>query len=635
MNREVRLDNQIVDVDETNIPAVIFNNPIFFDLSSIKANRTTTYRIPLTANNTRLLKSLGKVNAASDFARDFHELTEARDGLTVIPNARARVVGTTPKNVEFSVTWGALKTIADELEGISITDFPRVYIEWNSNSTFVVDDPDKSIGFLYFRTIQNLPDGDSRLKNMRYHYPSVRLDYLFDLIMSVVKSPVSFPADIKEQIRRFWIPVTKAQPDELAIYNPDSATTVKMYKERGDSLPWYEGASIRPPQVRMERNYANAWVQTSGSLGYLALPQGSYRARFEVNWTDRNAAGRNLLVILQWYNNDVSERRIHRVRIGSGGAVRNDEATIDFDITAPEWGGRNNNKSKLFVQFWYDQAPEYVSAIDYDTTRGTPPIVDVTVNIWKSQNQLTFGSLFPILANLPEINGLDLVKNIMFLLGLYARVNSNGVTEFNYIDDLLIGFENAFELEPYILDVEPDSLKYTYGDYARRNEYKYTEDELQSNDGDGAIIINDRTLAETKEIVKLMFAASDDDGSALVPLWVRTVNDEGTETLTFQGDRLKPRLLTAYTPDNTTDFTGTFSDSIKFSSILDDRYKLMQNILRDPKIIDIKIDMSTAMLYGFNDTQIFFFWGSYWLQIQTTANGDGTGDAQFIEIKRY
>lgn len=105
MNREVYIDNQLVDITENSAAGYMFTSPIFRDITKILANRTTTYKIPRTIKNARILGFAGMVDVNTDFPYQVHDLEEWRNGLLFI-RGKCTLLKVAKKDFELSVIWG-------------------------------------------------------------------------------------------------------------------------------------------------------------------------------------------------------------------------------------------------------------------------------------------------------------------------------------------------------------------------------------------------------------------------------------------------------------------------------------------------------------------------------------------------
>lgn len=640
MNREVTIDGKDVDINTSDIPSIIFNNPVFVDLSEIKANRTTTYKLPLTANNSRVIKALQEVNADTDFARKYHVLEESRDGLPVIINGRAKVVSTNPgESLNMSVTWGALKSIADELGSVNINELEEVFTSWSLATPFVTEGINNDVGILYFRTVIDVPSGSEDVqKNVTYKFPSMRADKVLSLIFNRISSRVVFDEAILRDFRRLWIPCLGNRAKNT--YVDENATIFKYKNNDAVQLSWSPPFQdyVYVPEVEEIQYGETTFIQeTSSGQKYISMTPGKYHLELDISYSYPRQKNLPLYLTFTWYNGVGREIRTHVMQINSFGSIYNDISSVDIEVTTPESAGSEEGRSKLFMYLSHIPFENTVSPdnfIDFDITTGEPPIIDFTVKSWIREDGTVFGNEYPVTTNLPQMSAIEFIKNMIFINGLYATVNQLGQTVLKRIDDLLLDIPNAKDLEPFILTPRPETMMFTYSDYAKVNTYSYQEDETQNNPSNGSIVINDETLQDTKEIIKLAFAPTDDDGVATIPLYQWNVDDEtGIISVDYIGSNVQPRIITAYTPAiSGSKFTGTFTEDMKFENILNDRYQLMQQVLYDPKVIEISMLMDTATLYSFNDTDIFYFWGYYWVHIQTTANGDNTAKSQFIRL---
>ena len=134
--------------------------------------------------------------------------------------------------------------------------------------------------------------------------------------------------------------------------------------------------------------------------------------------------------------------------------------------------------------------------------------------------------------------------------------------KFVSLDDLVARKADAVDWSSRVIrtnDGEPERVKYALGDYARRNFFRYAEDNTVDKDATGEIDVNNEGLEPTKDIITLPFAASDETivnteknlSGALIKQY--KFNDDGT---TVEANNLKPRILQIVS-DGTVQQSGT------------------------------------------------------------------------------
>lgn len=137
---------------------------------------------------------------------------------------------------------------------------------------------------------------------------------------------------------------------------------------------------------------------------------------------------------------------------------------------------------------------------------------------------LQYGAEIRIRDIVPKLTQKDFVKGVMNLLGLMIDTDyRRRICRFAQIEDIVNRKPEADDWSD-ILDqsgTATPSIKYRMGSYAKRNWFRYKEDQLVTEGyGDGYIDIDDETLDDEKDVVTLPFAATETAlklGSRYVP----------------------------------------------------------------------------------------------------------------------
>jgi len=622
MRREITINGYNVDAGSSDIPSIVFNNPALQDISGVKLNRTTTYKIPLTDKNRKIIELIDNVNASSAFARRFHALNELRDGIPVIDNGRMRIISTGSENLEASVTWGALGTISDEIGKGNINDLPSYMIPWDDTAYFTTDEFE--VGFLWFMSISNIDAGNAKLqRSVQWILPSVRVDYILDKILENVSTSISISTKLREELKQYYIPcITTNGTQEI----PTTKKIVLM-PDRSDTR-WRWGYQ---PYDRTTRNYNYDMDEAYFDVVYQMLSlarDNDYFVNINVTITHPDARTGDTLEFRIGYNtgSQIAWDYKHVVYFKDTTAIIDHTGSFKIDST--------HEKAEIFTQLvWIHSG--YQTRLEFGNPGNTVTCTG-TFTYWKKEGDgAIYGQDYDAMLNLPEISQLDFLKNIMSITGSYARF-VNGIIHFDFVDTILES--KPLNIEKLILTPKPDKYEYACSDYAQTNHYKYAEDDTVRLNANGIISIADETLSKEKNAVELKLGASDPVfyEIASVPVFDQPadLNENPILASSVKTRILKSRI--SRDEENPEGFyprrVGVFDESMLWSNILENRYRLIRSLLNEPKVIEVDMMFSVVDLYRFNDAGLYYFWGAYWVQIETTVNGDGTAKGKFIML---
>lgn len=233
---------------------------------------------------------------------------------------------------------------------------------------------------------------------------------------------------------------------------------------------------------------------------------------------------------------------------------------------------------------------------------------------------------FPVSQYIPAIGQVEFFKSICHMFGWYLEVGGDG-------DLMLTTFEN-FSDRTRALDWSdklvtdgniPESVEFNYNDYARNNWMRYKKDENALRDvnapsrvdADGAIFVLDSTLEENKDLFTLPFAATD---GSYIRQYQRSVNERGETETDFI--RTEPRIIPIN--PNSPVVELYFTEDMKFSSIIPNRYAYYQEVMYNPVVISVKLRLTEFDLRDLDFTRPVYFsrYGAYFAIIEINTSGE-------------
>ena len=257
----------------------------------------------------------------------------------------------------------------------------------------------------------------------------------------------------------------------------------------------------------------------------------------------------------------------------------------------------------------------------------TPRISQVVVEDSSDKYRNTRYYLVP---NLPDMKQIDFIKAISAICGCFAVPFSSGI-KFVKIDDIISNKAKALNWTKRVVasyrDNRPKSLVFSVDGFAQKNIYKWKDDE----DGvyDGVIYVDDATLDEEAEVITLPFAGSETSdktdyyGCAYIPLY-----SYDSDNVLEYDDSVTPRLLIR-TQKNDGVFTG-----LDWQSIINDRYKVYQDVIREPKVISELIEIREYELKDLDMSIPVYLaqYGKYYAIISIKAEKTGICECKLFQL---
>ena len=250
------------------------------------------------------------------------------------------------------------------------------------------------------------------------------------------------------------------------------------------------------------------------------------------------------------------------------------------------------------------------------------------------------GSQFPIIENLPDIKVTDFVQFLCAITGtIPLNRNQSGKVYFSEINDLFLSakYDWTQKIIPSHDNVEQaKELTYRLNDYARKNWYRWREDEQTFGNYDAFMTINDDTLESEHDIITFPFAAS--DGNRL-PIFTRggggvfggAESDAANEPVTLKP--CEPRIMSVYKAANN---TAALRFDIDMQEVIDTQMTGMAASLADVRVIKERVRMSDVELAAFNESVPVYLrqYGSYFAVLTLESSGDGTAIATMLRLRK-
>lgn len=586
------IDGQLVDLGDGVDITLNYKSNLLTDLGKIVGNNSYTIKLPKTMRNLGIIGISDIPSVVSSFPRVAHEARYFRNGIEIISEGKAVLMGVSDA-IEVVLTWGiasAVYRLVDDSRNIN--EFPNIddYIMWEATNTVAPYDGTSEIlnTDIRYGLIPN--------EKLAAIHPSVRSTYIFKLISMQYGVEFEFPEDRLDFIKSLIVPL-------------------------------------------LTRN--GGYSNSHRSLGSVAenVLTGDYvlqklGADFDASFEHIHYDGREYLFVFR--------------------VLKDGKVTVSPSFESPRadkgvyYGTDDYEENIEYLPYKYDSTGErvmyhYNEPIELELMKGDLFAVNLMnsfpvglgdtyfqFNLGVSQVQI--GDKFPIVENLPSITALDFVKAIAAMSGLFCVPTSDGETikfvKFDNLSDRDNAVDWSDKLLPYDHTNRPRDLKYTLDEFAQRNHMLYTDDDtVKITVANGIIFVDDATLEKDRDAVELPFAASDMRvGKATIRLY--EYNDDGEPEL----QSVEPRILIER--DVRGNSTGVF-DGLQWQMLLANYYNTYQKAVKKPVVITEKILLDDISLRDLDVSRPVYLrqYGKYYAVVELKAPSSGVCECKLLQLE--
>lgn len=640
---ELIIDGVRVDMSPDTRIVLNFKSNLLGDVSKITASNSQTIQLPKTIRNRMIFDHATTPARGSVFPYQRHAAEYIRNGVKIISDAYA-VMLSASENFEVALYWGEMTRFQTwvesgaKLNDLSFDDLIQIWSNTNAKTYCVSLDDDP----------ENVYIDDSYFINADYDCG--------------VGSTDTMPANVKSQV---WLHkfvsvrmiLAKIQSDSGITFEfPDGYMSRTGYNLRGLFRSVAVALTTRKTSTSTEKNASGisanvkqGWCNYNVGLTF-SMPASTYYSTENKNcafniWGETAPvtviksvySGRvKLAAILivttscgsSGYKPD-TQLKIYRgsnyvkstfsptqtTSLGKSGGryyfLQSFAATAEFDI---------NEGDEIYLGFELSDGYRFHELSNSGSIGFTPPPVESNISL---------GEYFKAKGNFPDITQLDFVKAVCGLFGLY--VVPSGVSnklKFATLDTLADNKDNAVDWSSKLVrdntdDGDPREIKYTFGDYARRNWFRYKDDETVTKTGDAPLIVNNESLELEKDVITIPFAASDEkqttfggDATTLAVIPHYTLEDGTPKDVA-----VSPRLVCMRGGGAHGNEAVVRFDPITFSNMIARYYSQLSDLLNSSAVIKERIRLTEFDLLNLDFTKPVFLkqYGRYYaiISIQT------------------
>lgn len=653
--QELYIDGVLADIDEqTNVTLNVASN-LFRDITQMIGNNSYTIQLPPTSHNKRLVADADIIARRSQFPYLRHTAKYIRDGVPVIPNGIAVLMGI-GERIEIVITWGVSSALSSLVEGDANlndinTDDTITFVQSPTIPTWDdFDANDRVYPYFFALADYNKPLEETDKWNEAISHgwtcgwkrPVVRVPFILRAIYQQYGVTFDF-SEVDDVVKNLVVPLVHDKPNALSS-TPDVVTLQGTTHADGEfrfSFTSDNGGGVFNPvtgtatrlQVTDPKDITFSFdtdVEVSWLEGmFLFLHQTAFRVQIY----DAN-------------NNPVDDASLTQgfkiYKRNETTIILRAQGTIDVSLQAG-W-------SVELRLGWENSLPIYV--LDYGNSFATTLLsVPVTIKANGSEEHVQFGQEYPITSNLPEIKITDFIKTLACVTGTFPLQPTGDVVRFVSLSTPWNNINGAVDwtrrVIPAYEDERPRSMAYTIQGYARDNNYKWKDVDGYDGELDGTLNVPNDNLAKSRDVITLPFAVpktSQRTGEARIPIYEISNYDElaaGGTTPTYNIDNAADYLCTAFSERVVRHIAGggtarvaIGTDGLNLQSIIDERYRNIEAALTQTVIIKERVRLSDVDVMEFDATKPVYLaqYGAFFAVLNIQSNSDGTAEVEMLAM---
>lgn len=256
-----------------------------------------------------------------------------------------------------------------------------------------------------------------------------------------------------------------------------------------------------------------------------------------------------------------------------------------------------------------------------------------------ASSDVSYGGMFPIGINLPDIKVSDFLRFISVVTGTFPQQSAEGgnITLVAY-DTVWKNKNGAVDWSRKIMADgvlnKPRSTQYAIGSFCQHNRYKWKEDEQTLGDYDADMVVDNKTLDYEQDVVTLPFAASDGNR---IPLfgWQTNTASFGSSAI----DSLSPTAYSAckervMTIGKNASGFAFLTFGIDLKAIIGTRYENLRKAIEKPFVVTERFLLSDIDILTFNEAVPVYLmqYGCFFAVTELKVSENGYSEVTMIKL---
>lgn len=598
MTRELIIEGQRVDLaDSTDITLEYASNVLGGGSGKINLSRSYTIKLPKTARNARILDDPGSPAHASTGVRRFLDARYYQNGIDLLGEAQAYMLQTTEDAYELALVWNALPELQALSEGTqTINDLQGLpVLTWIGQNGATPDYTGGGSDDVLFAWYDSGLGGHAYPEVNAGTHPCASAAYLIGQILEQAGVPYTVSSQrVKAALSNMYIVAAPSHKPsrEMEIASGSVCNNLSMSTGQVTLLFSVTKAGWDAPIIGTTTNSGQTGdVKTMHVACNIKAPAG-------LDLTDAYISVKGFAAAGNIVNQEAELERVYFMR-GEDGAF---SVTAELDVDVSAW-----------ERFAIHAAGVPGGTVFTSADSAAPPLI-----VWRVHPaiDIAYDNRFPLAGNLPDIKQWDFVKACLVLAGAVPVIQNGEL--------LVMGYDEAFDKADAYDWTEKvtgtEAVAYSAQEWARKNVISYEREDGMplSFDPDASLEVQDSTLAQSRELYKLPFAAT--QYSSIIHY---DVTDEGAA----EDIDIEPRIMRLRVGTDTSGasrYELVFAPELYGEGLKATYYAELQEVVRVPVILTLHVRLHELDLATLDLRRPVYLrqYGHYYSIIKVQTSGD-------------
>lgn len=608
MTRELIIEGQHIDLAPDTDITLEYASNLLNEPGKLNLAHSYTIKVPRTLHNSRILGMPENPTNTQSLTRQFLSARYYRNGIDLLGPARAYIAKTTSESYEIvlvSQTLAALQTLIDSKATLNdLKGLPE--LQWIGADGKKPDYSSEEFGFAHYQS--GLPVDSFPQFNAAPH-PYARVIPLIRLILENAGIPFTFDDNGTGVIDGdLYDTVLLAAPS----HKPDDAMELRS------GLSARSMVVINGTSQLIFTDLTTGWdsppldASVPSRFGTLRPNSRKFRIRLNIcappgeDWGQKQVA----LVYQDLNASDGSPVNNRVIKFWNASKDTTGAFYFQFDEEfSPE-----STWSNVLLLFW-EGGPQGGPVFLEDTPTAYDPSIPVfSANFVHDHIDIVQDNHFPLQGNLPDIGQWEFIRSCCAIYGLKIIVKN----EVLHIEAGANGLDKsrALDWSGKISDNMGDAtdVSYTIPGWAKHNQIKYKEDDKETESlpfsPDAVLKVEDQTLTDSRDYIKLPFAASARDVAIHYEIKGNELNDVDIAPRIFRIDYING------------EWALTSPEDLYGQAMISRYYQQIQDIIEKPIVLSTQVRLNEVDLKGLDLSVPVYLrqFGKYYaiLRVQTS-----------------
>lgn len=654
IDQQLYIDGVLADISDSTEVTLTHESNLLTGAAEFKSNRSLTISLPATMHNRKLFGYADIVQYDGGVPYDFHDAEYHRNGVPIIQGGQARLLQVTPEELQVCIVWGVRAGVDAMLaSGETLNDIStNVAVEFHATPQvdthayaithdifYAAMDTERHAGENEYYHVKVDIAGREWSNNAlspasSFLHPSVRMTWLIQQLQTKYGVTLDFD-DGTNDIATMIVPLVSKVPNDITFNGGYTAhgqeqTTWGGVFGSGFAFTTTNSSAIIAPQNNPPENDLVCVTAFNGLLRFsvymylddlVLVSYPIYRSKYGYALEIGVNGVFTTCVIIPENSYFMAQDRDSNGRIG-------------FTINGSSPISMNVGDRLVMRVAKIDQG--VISNISVDGIHvygGTIWINEIIGSV----NEVQPTQQFPVQGNLPNIKPVDLIKFLCAVTGVFpVQASTDTMLSMRPVADVF-DWNNAVDWSEFLLSPVDEPIAadttYTPDGWAKKNWWKWKQDDTVLGSHDGSIDVDDETVEEERDIYVFPFAASDGNNIPMYTSEREWDADSQTWKTEIKWHKVEPRVM-HLTEDDNGDAVADFDYDI--ANIITNHYMDLAATMERPVVIKETFRMTDVMFMRLDETRPVYLaqHNAYFALLSCELHQDGTAKATLLRLKK-